>query len=600
MRAIALLCVITPFACAHQSGGDGQVMTLTINPPSSTLVLQDGSSASEAFTATAMYSDGTSKDVTTDVAFTMDQALGNFAGAELTMVSAGQGTVVGSLMAGVDGAGSGGISGSAVVIAQLQGTRVDGSLPPNTPDMFGSGATEDPSRVPTIVYPSPGVIMPRNIGDFEVHWTDASSNNVWEVSLQSPYVDLKVYVPGGNGMGGGPDPSWTAFLPTEWLAAVGNSQSLTYQVRGADSTMPGSVGSAPPQSVDLSNEAMMGGIYYWTTGGSASPEGIYRHDMSSPQTPALPFATIDQFATPPSLMGPGRCIACHVLSRDGTKMAITWDGGGEPSDMVDVGSKTFQDGDPTMAGYTAPNSWDFGVFTPDATQFLSVEGGDLVVRDQATQTVLGMMTSAGWVTHPDLSPDGTMLVYSRPTVTNCDWAFGGGQIYIRTYNQATMTFGPETLLVADANNNYYPSFSPDGQWVMFNKSTDNSTLGAYNNPSATIWVVPAVLAATPPTAIELAALDTATAGLTNSWARWAPFAQTLGSTNRPMFWVTISSKRDFGVRLVGAARPQLWMTPFLPDEAAMGSDPSAPGFWLPFQNLDSSNHIAQWTQAIIQ
>jgi len=223
-----------------------------------------------------------------------------------------------------------------------------------------------------------------------------------------------------------------------------------------------------------------------------------------------------------------------------------------------------------------------------------------VIRDQATQTVVGMMLSDGWVTHPDLSADGTMLVYTRPTVTNCDWAFGGGQIYIRTFDQATMTFGPETLLVADANNNYYPSFSPDGKWVLFNKSTDNSTLGAYNNPSATIWVVPAVLSATPPTAIELAALDTSTGGLTNSWARWAPFAQTLGTTNRQMFWVTISSKRDFGVRLVGASRPQLWMTPFLPDQAAMGSDPSAPAFWLPFQNLDSSNHIAQWTQAIIQ
>jgi len=208
------------------------------------------------------------------------------------------------------------------------------------------------------------------------------------------------------------------------------------------------------------------------------------------------------------------------------------------------------------------------------------------------------MTSDGWVTHPDLSPDGKLLVYTRATAPNCDWAFGGGQIYIRTYDQTTMTFGPETLLVADANNNYYPSFSPDGQWVLFNRSSDNSDQGAYNNPSASIWVTPAKLAATPPTAIQLAALNTSMAGLTNSWGRWAPFQQTFGS--RSMFWVTISSKRDFGTRLVGVQRPQLWMTPFFPDQAAIGADPSAPAFWLPFQNIDSSNHIAQWTQAIIQ
>ena len=555
------------------------------------LVLQDGAPAMEGFTAIATYSDGSTLDVTDQVKFTIDQALGAFSGPELTMMSAGQTTVTATL---------GSTSGSATVIAQLEGSRVDPTLPPTTPGLFGSGAVEDPSRAPTVVYPPADVIVPRNLGDFEVHWTDASSNNVYEVSLEGPYVDLKIYVPGGNGAGGGPDPSWTSFLASEWLAAVGTETSLTYQVRGADSTMPGTVGSAPAGQAQLSNEAMQGGIYYWTTGGSASPEGIYRHDMNTPQTPAQPFATITQYATPPADEGPGRCIACHVLSRDGTKMAITWDGGDGASDMIDVRSQAFEDGQPAMSTYTAANAWNFGTFTPDGSQFLSVHGGMLVVRDQATQSVLGMMMSDGWVTHPDLSPDGTMLVYTRPSLTNCDWAFGGGQIFIRTFDQATMSFGPETLLVADASNNYYPSFSPDGKWVLFNRSSDNSDQGAYNNPSATIWVVAAAIAATPPAAIELAALNAATGGLTNSWGRWAPFQQTLGASERPLFWITISSKRDFGVRLVGAQRPQLWMTPFFADQAAIGADPSGPGFWLPFQNIDSSNHIAQWTQAIIE
>ena len=589
MRALTLGCALLPLACASHRD-DTTPTSIAISPATSTLVLQDGAPAMEAFTATAAYSDGSTKDITADVMFSVDKPLGKFDAAELTMNSAGEATVSATL---------GSASGTATVIAQLEGTRVDPSLPPTTPGLFGSGVVEDPSRAPTIVYPPANVIVPRNLGDFEVHWTDASSNNVFEVSLSGPYVDLKIYVPGGNGMGGGPDPSWTSFLASEWLAAIGDETSLSYDVRGANSAAPGTVGSAPPQQVDLSNEEMQGGIYYWTTGGSADPEGIYRHDMATPQTPALPFAMITQYATPPGDEGPGRCIACHVLSHDGTKMAITWDGGDGASDMIDVASKAFADGQPAMSTYSATNKWNFGTFTPDGTQFLSVHDGQLVVREQATQAVLMMMTSAGWVTHPDLSPDGTRLVYTRPITTNSDWAFGGGQIYIRTYDQATMTFGPETLLVSDVNNNYYPSFSPDGQWVLFNRSSDNSDQGAYNNPSASIWVVPATIAATPPTAIQLAALNT-TPGLTNSWGRWAPFQQTIGASNRPMFWVTISSKRDFGTRLVGAQRPQLWMTPFFPDQAAIGADPSAPAFWLPFQNIDSSNHIAQWTQAIIE
>jgi len=28
-------------------------------------------------------------------------------------------------------------------------------------------------------------------------------------------------------------------------------------------------------------------------------------------------------------------------------------------------------------------------------------------------------------------------------------------------------------------------------------------------------------------------------------------------------------------------------------------DPSAPSFRLPFQNLDSRNHIAQWTERVV-
>ncbi len=38
-----------------------------------------------------------------------------------------------------------------------------------------------------------------------------------------------------------------------------------------------------------------------------------------------------------------------------------------------------------------------------------------------------------------------------------------------TYDQATQTFGTEKMLVGDASNNYYPSFSPDGECVLFNK-----------------------------------------------------------------------------------------------------------------------------------
>jgi hypothetical protein len=37
-----------------------------------------------------------------------------------------------------------------------------------------------------------------------------------------------------------------------------------------------------------------------------------------------------------------------------------------------------------------------------------------------------------------------------------------------------------------------------------------------------------------------------------------------------------------------------------PDQIAAGKDGSFSGFFLPFQDLSTSNHIAQWTEAIVK
>jgi len=264
-------------------------------------------------------------------------------------------------------------------------------------------------------------------------------------------------------------------------------------------------------------------------------------------------------------------------------MSITYDTGNGDATLVDVASKTAQ---------ATQRGWNFGTFTPDATKFLAVQNGVLTILDSSTQAQLATMPAANRVSHPDLSPDGTRLVYVVYPDNEIDWGFNGGKLFTRTFDQATNTFGPEQMLVSDTNNNFYPSFSPDGQWVLFNRAQTGS---AYNNVNASLWVVKSDGTQA---AVEL---DVANAGmgLTNSWGRWAPFAQTVGANNEPMYWVTVSSTRDFGVRLVNERRPQIWMSPFYPNRASSLQDPSAPAFRLPFQNIDSNNHIAQWTEQIV-
>ena len=59
----------------------------------------------------------------------------------------------------------------------------------------------------------------------------------------------------------------------------------------------------------------------------------------------------------------------------------------------------------------------------------------------------------------------------------------------------------------------------------------------------------------------------------------------------------------FGTRFINTGRqenqkvPQLWMMAFYPQRVGT-SNPSAAAFRLPFQDLLSDNHAAQWTEKL--
>lgn len=564
-----LLCAF--LACGGTAGDDFDETdaTLQIDPPTAELLILNGTPATQSYTATLVAPDGRTKDVTGETVFTVDSAFGAFNGPTASIRTAGKTQVFGQRES---------LVGTAQILARLESTRVDPSLPPNTPDLFGGA--EDPGRAPSIVYPPADVVMPRNLGDFEAHWIDPVGNDIFELSLRTEFANVRVYVPGGNGNpAAGPRPSFAAFLADEWLAAVGLEQTVTYQVRGVSSASPGPVGSTGPRTVKLSNENLEGGLYYWAAAATNGVYGIYRHDMAKPGQQAEEFLTTQQTS--------GRCVACHTLSRDGSKMAITYDGGNGAGSTVDVATATAQ---PDIA------PWNFATYSPDGTQLLTVLAGIVTVRDAATGAAFLNMPAGGYVSHPDLSPDGTRLVYvvvpGLAPGSGSDWSFNSGQLFTRSYDPVTKAFGPETPLVTDGVNNFYPSFSPDGQYVLFNRTTAG---GSYDNANASLFVVKSDGSAPP---VELATVNKGL-GLTNSWGRWAPFQQTLGPTFEQTYWITVSSKRDFGVRLVGAARPQIWMTAFSKDRAAQGQDPTSPAFRLPFQNIDGNNHIAQWTERVV-
>jgi hypothetical protein len=254
-------------------------------------------------------------------------------------------------------------------------------------------------------------------------------------------------------------------------------------------------------------------------------------------------------------------------------------------------------------------------------------------------------------TMPDWSIDGTTVVYVQPSsvaswqlffdllnpnakATDDDHVFGGS-LYTVPYMGGGMFGAPTVLLQSGGENNYYPSYSPDVpmSFVVFNRVANNAAAGtscsggfcpndSFSNPAARLMLV---ANAPNSSAIDLQKANGSPSGapvpLSNSYPRWAPFVQSYHG--QKLLWFTFSSTRDYGVRIVNhkpgmyqcyppdepetpagvhganfaatCQQPQLWMAPINLSEAQGTGDPSRVAFWLPYQDMTSHNHTAQWT-----
>ena len=574
---LRMVLVIGLAACGGGGGAhhlaDAPQARLVLDPPDLTVTIVNDQVMTRAYTAHLQDDTGQDVDVTAETTFTLhDAGYGSFAGAMLTVSGGGAGPTRVEATAR-------GVSGDAGLLVYVKKTVVSPSGPPDAPTLF-KDATEDPTLAPAIAYPLDGILVPPNLGQFDVHWKNnagaGAANNLFEVTMSNQYIDVRLYSTGLEQNAG--QPYWTVFQPQAWYPIASTRQQLSLSVAGLNTAAPTKKGTAAAQHVDVTNENTKGGIYYWTTSNGAT---VYRYDVGHPETAPAPF-----FGG--TVAAPASCIGCHVLSRDGTKMAMTLTGGGGAGMVYNVGDRT-------RIG-TAALNWDFAAFDATSTKLVTVEGSQLYLRTLTGDKLAGPLppvTTSALQTHPELSPDNTKLV-------SVEFSGGGyaaqaysGSIVIRSFDAVANTFGTPTVLVPYAAGaaNWYPSFSPDGKWVVFTRTGSYS----YDSGDAQTWIVKADGSAPP---VQLATANL-TGSLTNSWARWVPFGQTFGAANEPIYYLTFSSRRAFGVRIPGGGRPQIWMTPVFPTRAAAGQDPAGKAFRVPFQDVNTSNHIAQWTQAVV-
>ena len=559
---------------------------LELSPADLTLTVVDGQLVAQDYTATLIRPDGSRSDVTADARFGLDDpSYGGFDGTILQVTGRGAGPI--HVQAATSLA-----TGDTGLTVLVQTTIVAPDVPADAPALVDA-AIEDPSRAPAMAYPADGVLLPPNLGELDVHWTaspNATTDDLFLVSIVSPYVDIRLYTRGLDPI----TPTtkfWTLIPPALWAPMTSARQALTLTVTGTSSTAPTMKGTSSPRSVDIANESARGGVYYWSIPTITGAAGIFRYDIGRPEVPPAPLF--------PTGTSPSPCMGCHALSRDGTKIAMTLDNPDQRATVLEVGNR----GQLVRYDATTPDRWNFATFSADGKKLVTVLQGAMTLRDTYGGAALATLeNSPGMVaTHPELAPDNSRLVsVEAPGMVGnpglIDLFSTSGSLVVRTFDDATNTFGPIAPLVpadtAQMQANFYPAFSPDGQWIVFTRTAAMS----YSDATAQTWVIKAD-GSMPP--IQLASANLG-AGLTNSWARWVPFAQTVGPDHQSIFYLSFSSKRPYGVRLPLGGVPQIWMTPFFPDRALAGMDPSGPAFRLPFQDVTAGNHVAQWTQSVVQ
>jgi len=615
---VALGCTFSPQKSGGTAGTGGTtsipgLTALSISPPSATLMVTKGGPAQMQQYKVTGTVNGHSQDVTGQVAYSVSPA-------GIASVSQGLAVTTGTSGGVVTiTASANSLSATATLTVSYTFVGVDpgmtATVPTNAPSLFTT-TTNTTSRAPQLLYPNDGVLFPPNVSGIEIHFMPGAGNTLFEVNLIGPLSSVKSYIrctaPAGiNGCIYLPDPGlWASVARSN--AGQGSVQLF---VRGTDDTGT-SVGASQTFHMIFSQDDIMGALYYWTTSGKTA---IMRWDFGGSTTTAV------QYLTPTNTDGK-TCVGCHALAPDGTKLVASAGGQNDGRLLLwDVSTNM-----PSQPFPLAQKS-QFESWNKDGSKFVGMYGDtnkkapvNLMIFDGTSGAVTQTIDLGGLrADHPDWSknangPETIVFTSVDPTAPTTDQRPATGGIDFIQLNGGT--WSAPTVLVPPqlGNNRYYPAISPDGNLVVYDQSTcTNGTPTAGQAPditcdgdtdaTATVYLT-ALSGGVSPVPLTNAnapgVADGSNTSLTDSFPKWAPFVETLNEFQK-VVWLTFSSTRQYGLRSPPppantSETPKgtlIWMVGMVLGPG--GTDPSFTAFALPFQDITTSNHIAQWTKAFV-
>jgi hypothetical protein len=542
----------------------GAVVSLSISPAASTLLLPNGNPGVTSFQAIAHYADKTTAMVS-NVSWSADGlAVGAIDGMGTFTATGAQGGVV------TVTATSGKQTATAQLTVEVQINENPGGASGATQTALMGAKTPDMTVVWS--YPYDQTVFPRGIGEPTLMWENGAATDVYLAHLTSPTYDLTVYFTAPTGDYDFDPGVWNQFL---------NSTSGVAELE-VSRLSNGVATVIVDQHWTIAAGSMRGTIYYW----AVNTGRVMR---------IQPGATM-----PDDFLGPSvTCPSCHTVSANGSHLLMNegnWPD--ETSISYDLGANDnaysgFYSNGGGASQWAQPGvSADGKVIVENFAPLRGNIGAATGAFDSTTASALmntGLEGVQLWM--PSFSPDDQLLSYVDSTTKD---------LHAYDWDEATQTASGDRMIIAagaDASTNVicFPTATPDHEWLVYQRS---SALGSLGNPADLYFAS----VAQPGTEVPLDNLNGTNypfaAGARDLHLNYEPTFAPVAAGG--YFWVVFHSRRTFGNELTGPAyqgegtgTKQLWVAA-IDQSPTPGKDPSHPPFHLPGQALDTLNMRGYW------
>lgn len=565
------------------------VVSLAISPATATVVSPNAAPATQAFTAIAHYSDGSSAHIPATW-MTSTPEIGGIDGTGLfTATGASGGVATLTAMAA-------GVSSTATVTVKLALSQNPANASSAVQAALGAATAADASVV--FAYPYDGTVWPRGILPPTLQWNGGAATDQYLVQVTSPTFTLSLFTPAT-----GAPASQLALDPSVW-------QKLTESTTGAATVTVArwdgmTATRLAKQTWSIAPGSMRGTIYYWANNlgrimrikpGASTPEDFSASVVPSP--------------------GNGCTMACHTVSADGSTLIATGGTYGGTYDLKQNAPRFALGGTPDSAQI---RQWALAAVTGDGKYVVAdalgaqLTGLPVAGMFDATSGAAIPGTTSGLGTElyymPAFSPEGSRFVFvgdSNPMSGYWAATATPGPLKAMAFNESGTPMLSNEQVIVQAGSDpatqtiAYPTISPDGRWALYSRMswadpTMNHNLTSYAPMTSDLYMADLE---NPGTEVRLATLDG------DGYPFAAPNGRDLHLNFEPTFapvatggyfWVVFLSRRTYGNILTGdrTTEKQLWVAA-IDQSPAPGVDPSHAAFHLDGQDLASLNLRGYW------